>query len=354
MRQRHRPRPRQTAAPAHERGRRHRVVRGDERWRGGQGLLRVERPGQRAHRGYLERGVGVEVGQQPGHPARQHRLARPGRTDHQQVMAPGRRDLHRPAGRELPDDVREVVRRGAAAGARPRPDDAQRPRLAAQPGEHVGQVLGAEYLQALHQARLDRGGRRHHHALHPETTCGQQRRQDPAHAADPSVERELAEQHHPAQPRHRHRARRREHGAGQREVVPAALLRQRRRGQRQRDAARRPGLPGVDDRRPHPVARLGQGRVRQTHQGDPGQTLADVGLDLDDLAVDPAQPDRPRARERHVRTPPRSARSAAPRRAPAVRRPRRSAPRRTRTRRPRAAARASAARGAGCGRPWPA
>ena len=250
-------------------------------------------------------------------PARQHRLARAGRADHQQVVAPGRRDLHRPAGRELPDDVGEVVRRGAAAGTCAGPDRAERAVLPAQPGQHVGQVLGPEHLEALHEARLDGRGRGHHHALHPEPPGREQRRQDPAHAAHPPVERQLAEQHDPAQPGERHRARRREHRAGQSQVVPAALLRQRRRGERQRDARGRPGLPGVDDRGPHPVARLRQRRVRQPHQRHPGQALADVRLDLDDLAVDPAQPDRPRARERHLRTPPRSARPAG--RAPGAR-----------------------------------
>ena len=138
--QRHRARPRQAAAPADERGRRHRVVRGDEGRRGGQGLLGIERPRERAHRRHLERGVHVEVGQEPRHPARQHRLARARRADHQQVVAPGRRDLHRPAGRELPDDVGEVVRRGAAAGTRARPDRAQRPllRRAARPARRTG------------------------------------------------------------------------------------------------------------------------------------------------------------------------------------------------------------------------
>ena len=262
MGQRHGARPRQAAAPADERGRRHRVVRGDEGRRGGQGLLGIECPRQRAHRRHLERGVHVEVGQEPRHPARQHRLARAGRTDHQQVVAPGRRDLHRPAGRELPDDVGEVVRRGAAAGTCAGADRAERPVLPAQPGQHVGQVLGPEHLQALHEARLDGRGRGHHHTLHPEPPGREQRRQDPAHAAHPPVERQLAEQHHPAQSGERHRARRREHRAGQGQVVPAALLRQRRRGQGQRDAACRPGLPGVDDRRPHPVARLRQRRVR--------------------------------------------------------------------------------------------
>ena len=58
--------------------------------------------------------------------------------------------------------------------------------LAAQPGQHVGQVLGPEHLEALDQARLDGGGRGHHHALHPEPPGREQRRQDPAHARAPA------------------------------------------------------------------------------------------------------------------------------------------------------------------------
>ena len=41
---------------------------------------------------------GVEIGEQPGQALGQHRLARPGRSDHQQVVTARGRDLERAAG----------------------------------------------------------------------------------------------------------------------------------------------------------------------------------------------------------------------------------------------------------------
>ena len=64
--------------------------------------------GQRAHHGGLERLVRLERRQDAGQARRQHRLARAGRADHQEVMAAGRRDLEHALGGLLALDLGEV------------------------------------------------------------------------------------------------------------------------------------------------------------------------------------------------------------------------------------------------------
>ena len=96
---------------------------------------------------------------------------------------------------------------------------------------------------------------------------------------------------------------RRQHRERQRHVVDRPHLGQRGRRQRQRQPRHRPAVAAVGDRRPHPVARLLQRRVGQADEMHTGQPRGDVGLDLDDLAVQPAHRHRERPPQRHHPTP---------------------------------------------------
>ena len=99
-----RPRPRATADQR---------LQGRRMMRIAKGASPVEPPiaavaGKRAHHGRLQRLVGFERRQQTGQARRQHRLARAGRADHQQIVATRRRHFEHALGGFLSLDLREI------------------------------------------------------------------------------------------------------------------------------------------------------------------------------------------------------------------------------------------------------
>ena len=113
MRERDLARPR-IAAAADQRHRRRGVVRRAKR-RAASSRRRRSRPGDRAHRGDLQRFVFRHRRQHAGQALRQHRLAGARRPDQQQVMAAGRRDLERAPRLRLAAHVGEIRRIAARA-----------------------------------------------------------------------------------------------------------------------------------------------------------------------------------------------------------------------------------------------
>ena len=100
-------------------------------------------PGNRLHEGQFQRFRRLQRRQQAGQARGQHALARAGRPDHQQVMAPGGGDFQRPLGAFLALHVAQVQAFGA---------------VLRRAGAGRGQHLGA--LEMIHQG--DQGGRRQH------------------------------------------------------------------------------------------------------------------------------------------------------------------------------------------------
>ena len=89
------------------------VVRVPERWPHEHPRPRAAGAGGRVDLGDGEGLCGVQIGKQARQAAREHRLARPGRTDHEQVVPSGRGDLERLSGRSLATHVGEVGNRVA-------------------------------------------------------------------------------------------------------------------------------------------------------------------------------------------------------------------------------------------------
>src|SRR5690606_31930932 len=92
------------------------------------GVVHASAPSRsRPHTGRLEGLLVVERREQPSQPACQHRLAGPGWTVEEQVMAPGGGYLQSPAGERLPANVGQVGDRRTLAAGRL---DGPSPRLA--------------------------------------------------------------------------------------------------------------------------------------------------------------------------------------------------------------------------------
>ncbi len=304
-----RARPGDAAAAADDGRDRRRVVRVLERRTADQRVPRGQQAGHRVHGGDLEGLLDRQRRQQPGEPLGEHRLARAGRAEQEQVVPSGGGDLDGGAPGRLPGDVGEVgQRRGVVGrlGHRVVGD-----RLAAQQGEQLAQRGDPDGVDAGQQAGLGEVGPRHDDPLHPGPGRDQDGRQHPADRADLTVEAELAEQHDAVERRRRQHPGRGEHGRRQGQVEAAAALGQRRRRQPEGDALGRPLLAGVDDGGAHPVAGLAEGGVGHAGDGQAGQALREVGLDLDQRAVEPDERDRPGAGERHQNAPRRCTSSGA-------------------------------------------
>ncbi len=245
----------------------------------------------------------VSGGSRPGIARRQECLAGARRPDEQQVVTPRQRHFQRPAGVMLTANLAEVDGFQRAGQRRHRPNGAsawlwtrQLDRSAplgtlrsastwsCDQSRRVVQALHADRLDATHQARLGlvRGGHDH-----PPVALASQRRdhrQHARHSLDRARQRQLAEQRPcPAAAPDLPRCHEDPDGDGQ--VICGTALAPVGRGEIDRYA--RCGIveAAVPNGAANPFPRLGEGRVRQSHDVARRQTWGDVDLDADQLAA---------------------------------------------------------------------
>ena len=131
--------------------------------------------------------------------------------------------------------------------------------------------------------------------LHPGSDRGLDTGQDAAHRVDRTVQPELADVHGssqetgrgPSEPAASAQDRQRE-----RQVQPGSGLAQVRRGEVDGQALLSPGDAAGAQGGPDTFARLAHGGIGQTDEGESGQPLGGVGLDVDDVSGQPGQGDR--------------------------------------------------------------
>jgi hypothetical protein len=276
----------------------------DQRRHAGGMMRGAERPavGERAaldlagdrgdHRDF-EQFLRHERRQDGGKPRRQHRLARAGWSDHEQVVAAGGGDLERALGALLALDVFEVDQRAVGLAD-----------LRLRAAEHL---CAADVIGELDQRG---GGDDLHLRARPSgfraagggadeafaaRIGADRRRQDARDRGDRAVERELA-QHGEARERIRRNGADRRHQAERDgEVVVAAFLRQVGRREVDGDAPRRQGEARGDQRRAHALARLRHRLVWQTDDIERREPWRHLHLHIDGAGLD--------ALERHRRDP---------------------------------------------------
>ncbi len=276
MGKRHLARPR-AQATADQRLQGRRMMRVAERAAAAQ-LALAEVARQRAHHRGFERFLGGKRRQDAGQARRQHRLARAGRADHQQVVAAGGRHFEHSLGAFLALDLGQVGVVGAVLGH-------QRLRhgqglLAAQMVDQRQQRGRGDDRRPVDVAILVmRGGveacprglaAAHRGADHaqPRRLGGDRRRQHARHAAERAVERQLA-QHHEARDAV---ARDHAHGGQQAhrdgQVVVTALLGEVGWREVDRDALRRQGKPQRAEGGAHALAAFAHRLVGQPDHGE--------------------------------------------------------------------------------------
>ena len=263
-----------------------RMVRTAERPVAGQGPA-LDQPGHRPdHRGLQQFGRG-QGRQQARQTLSQHRLARARRTDKQQIMAAGRRDLQRAFGALLTLDLAQVG---------PGPAGAHRPRFGRT--QHLGPLEMVD--QADQRTRGEDGdlpgpGRLGPVGLgtdqaQPHGRGRHRRRQGPADRGDLAVQPQFADRGPAVQRVGRDHPERRHQHQADGQVEMTTLLGQVGRGQVGDDPFRRQAQADTGKGPAHPFAALGHRLVRQADDGETGLGCPDqLHLNVDPARLDPVE-----------------------------------------------------------------
>jgi hypothetical protein len=245
----------------------------------------VEESGHGVQLGHLERLVPRHRRQDRGEPAREHRLAGAGWTDHEDVVSSGGRHLERPAGLGLTSDLGEIDRVPRAL-ARARRLGRGRPPRPAQELDHLPERPRADDLEIVHEGGLGRVRFRDDHASQSRPGGGDRHREHAGCRDQPAPERQLAGEHPSFERRHGHLRGGREHPHRDRQVEARAFLAERPRREVHDDTTERPLQARALDRRSDPIARVLHARAGQPGQGERRESATDVRLDGDEMAAD--------------------------------------------------------------------
>ncbi len=259
--------------------------------------------GQRAHHRRFQRLVGLERRQDAGQPRRQHRLARAGRADHQEIVPAGRRQLEHPLGAFLALDLGEVGIAGAILGDQRlgRGQDL----LAAQMVDQRQQRGRGDDLRLAGVAILVMGGcieatpsrfaAAHRGADHaaPRRPGGDGRRQHAGHPGQRAVERQFAQHDETRDAFARDHAHGGQEAQRDGQVVVAALLGEIGRREVDGDALRWQRQAERAERGPHPLAAFTHRLVGQPHHGEGELARRHQHLHVDRHDVDTLERDGP-------------------------------------------------------------
>jgi hypothetical protein len=254
------------------------------------------------------------TGQERRQPGGEHGLARARRSEQEDVVPTRGRHEHRLHGVVVADHIGEVGRVLGRPGLRRDEHRVERDRVevAPVPDHGVEERHHGDHPDAGHESRLIGVAGRHHRRGEAGPCGGDHGGEHARDRADPSVEAELAQVHHPVDRRRLHGAGRGQHGECDAQVEARAVLGQRRGREIDGDLVVRERAPGVRRSGPDPVLRLAEGRIRKTDEDERREIRRDVRLDLDDRAVQPEQGDRVGARDRHQNTRLRCSMTTAP------------------------------------------
>ena len=221
-----------------------------------------------------------------GQPPHEHGLAGAGGPGQQQVMPAGRGDLGGASRDELASQVEEV-RPGRLPGSRPGGLGKRRDRPGA---EHVldgrRQVRNGDDVDAFDRAGFERAGGRKHDLLEAGVARRERQAEGAAHPSHLAAEAEFADEH-AASRAGRTGAAEPEEAERHREIESGAALSKIGRRQVDRDGARRDREAGVAQRGPHAIARLAHAGVGKPDDGEAGEPVGGIDLDVEHAGLEP-------------------------------------------------------------------
>ena len=255
-------------------------MRSAERRQGDEGLLAVHQAGDRVDPCHLQRGVGVERGQDPREPAREHRLPRPRRPAEEAVVPARGSQLERAASTFLAADVGEVGRRHSTVRVgRQRPLGIQL-ELAAQVRDGLGEVANRHGGDAGERS-LPSGVGRTEETLDAEPPGALRNGENAAHAPEAAVESELSDGGRALERAPRQLLRGGEHGQRDRQVEAGAFLAQLGGREVDGDAPVREAQLCGRDPAADALPGLLAGPVGEADDREAGKAVANVGFDVD-------------------------------------------------------------------------
>jgi hypothetical protein len=258
---------------------------------------RCEQAGDGVHGGGFQRLVERQRWQNPGHPARHHRLAGPWCADEQQIVTAGRRDLERAPGEQLSANVRQVQRAVPCRGRRRYRSGRHHGSRLVERAHRVDKRRHREHVESGDDRRFAGVRRRQEDAGEPVTPGGSGDGQNTAGAVNRAVERQLAEQHQICDVPPLHDAGGRENTKGNRQVEGRPDLGHVGRGQVDRDLVRWKLEAGIADRAPHAIAAFADARVGQADHRERREAERHVDFHVDGAGVYAEHSGRPQARE---------------------------------------------------------
>lgn len=177
----------------HQRTDRRTVMRRNERRHIDQRPILRQHPRHRMNRRHLQRLPLRQRRKNPRKPLRQHRFPDPRRTRQHQMMRTRRSNLDRPPSIRLPDNLTQIPHRHHTSTLENIRNSKRQ--LPTQPPDHRGQIVSAQHLDPLHQARLSQRPSRNHHSPPPRPLRRKHRRQHTTHRPQTTVERQLPQKH---------------------------------------------------------------------------------------------------------------------------------------------------------------
>ena len=234
----------------------------------------------------LERFVAGEARQDRRHASRQHRLAGPGRADHQHVVASGRRDLEGAARLCLPSNVAEVDLSRSVDLEHPFVDRRRLPRSSEEP-HHLGERRRRHDPKPVDLRGLERVRARHDHPLEPRACRRDRDREDPGGRHQLALQRELTGQRVSLERRGGDLSGGCQDARRDWEVEPRTLLAQGAWREIHDHPSQWPLEPLALDGRTDAVARVAHGGPRQPREREGREPSTDVGLDGHEVSPDP-------------------------------------------------------------------
>ena len=231
--------------------------------------------GRRVDPGHRERLGSGQRRQQPDQAFSQHRLARTGWSDHQEVVTPRRRDFHGASPERLTPHVGQVGRVRGVAGLR-HGRDARPVGVATQNGHQLAQRGRAVDLVSTHQRRLTDVTEGHDHAERARRVGQGDHAGDMAQRA---IQPELSTEGTAFAGSRAQLARGDEQAHGEGEVEPGTAFPHSRRGQVDDCPSKRPRQPAGQEGGANAIPRLAHRCVGQSDDGESGQAVGDVHLD---------------------------------------------------------------------------
>jgi hypothetical protein len=223
-----------------------------------------------------------------GEPAREHRLARPGRPDQQHVVPAAGGDLERPLRVLLPPDILQVQARHPPCLAVRKPARRLRIEIALpiQELDDLLQVAHGMDRDAFRDRGLTRVLPGDEEPVESGPARRDGRRKRPGRALHPRLQAQLTEQQVAGEPVRLDASPRGEDADGNREVETRSLLAKIGRRQVDGHTAHREGIAGVLDCGPHAIAALLHGAARQPDDAELRESRGHVDLHVHDQGID--------------------------------------------------------------------